>query len=39
VPHLALDPENREGWVPTVLGVLLPVLRPQELLFPDGTSA
>jgi len=36
VPHVTLDPENREGWIGAVLGVLLPALRPQELLFPEA---
>src|SRR5512135_2596838 len=34
VPHFALDPENREGWMGAVLARILPALRPQELLFP-----
>jgi thymidylate kinase len=36
VPHVTLDPENREGWIGAVLAQLLPVLKPQELLFPDS---
>jgi len=39
VPHVALDPENREGWIGAVLAQLLPVLKPQELLFPDASAS
>lgn len=36
VPHLALDRCARDGWTGVVLDALLPVLRPQELLFPEA---
>jgi thymidylate kinase len=39
IPHLALDPSNREGWIGAVLGKLLPVLRPQEMLFPEAGAS
>lgn len=36
VPHLALAAGTRATWGETVLEAILPVLRPQELLFPDA---
>jgi nicotinamide riboside kinase len=38
VPFLTLDPSTREGWAKRAIESLLPVLRPQELLFPDGNG-
>src|SRR5271169_605350 len=35
VPHVPLDPARRGEWGALVLDVLLPRLRPQELLFPE----
>ena len=35
LPHIALDPRERERWPKAVLDAVLPVLRPQELLFPE----
>ena len=32
---VALDPEARDAWLGVVLTSVLPVLRPQKLLFPD----
>jgi len=36
VPHVALDPAARPRWAEIAVGTLLPLLRPQELLFPDN---
>jgi predicted ATPase len=33
-----LDPAHRDGWSAVVLDSLLPVLRPQELLFPEPSA-
>lgn len=35
VPHVPLDPARRAEWSQRVLEVLLPRLKPQELLFPE----
>ena len=39
VPHLALAADARTTWGEAVLQAILPVLRPQELLFGDGANA
>ena len=36
IGHVDLDPRDRDGWSAAVLGRLLPVLQPQELLFPEA---
>jgi nicotinamide riboside kinase len=36
VPYVALDPAARPRWAEVVVGTLLPLLKPQELLFPDN---
>jgi len=38
VPHVALEADARERWAATVLDAILPVLRPQELLFPEANG-
>lgn len=38
VPHLCLSSGARKGWPSEVLEALLPVLKPQELLFPEPAS-
>lgn len=38
VPHLRLDPARRSEWPATALDAVLPVLKPQELLFPENGS-
>ena len=35
VPYLALDPARRDEWTRITLEAAVPVLRPQELLFPE----
>ncbi|MCC6129428.1 MAG: ATP-binding protein [Acidobacteria bacterium] len=35
IPFSVLDPARRDGWGKDALEALLPVLRPQELLFPE----
>ncbi len=39
IPCVGLDPGRREQWGKDALAVLLPVLKPQELLFPDSEEA
>ncbi len=39
VPHLALAADARDRWADAVLDTILPILRPQELLFPDSNGA
>jgi nicotinamide riboside kinase len=36
VPHVALNPSARPRWAEIVVETLLPLLKPQELLFPDN---
>jgi len=36
VPHVALDPAARPRWAELAVRTLLPLLRPQELLFPEN---
>lgn len=39
VPYLALDSRRRKGWSGAVLEAIVPILRPQELLFPETETA
>ena len=39
IPYLALDPKRRDEWTRVVLDAAVPVLRPQELLFPETETA
>jgi nicotinamide riboside kinase len=36
VPHVALDPAARPRWADLAVRTLLPLLKPQELLFPEN---
>ncbi len=38
VPFVTFDPARRDSWARRAIEVLLPVLRPQELLFPDAVG-
>ena len=38
VPFVTFDPASRDGWAKKAIEVLLPALRPQELLFPDAAG-
>ncbi len=39
IPFLCLDPRRREEWTKVVLDAAVPILRPQELLFPETETA